>query len=346
MAEESAIEWTHATFNPWIGCTKVSPACDHCYAETLSKARLGVPWGAGQPRRRTSVQNWNLPLRWDRKAAKEGRRMRVFCASLADVFDAEVSDEWRSNLFMLIDRTPNLDWLLLTKRPAVARKVMPVTPRPNVWLGTTVENQAMADARIPHLLATPAAVRFLSMEPLLGPVDLDPWLYDTAPSTAGPWTDPLGRRVRTRGSCIGGQTFSIRPAGLLHWVIAGGESGPGARPTHPDWFRSIRDQCAAAGVPFLFKQWGEWAPMDAARIVKDIPIPPRGGIHGDWVKRYVVFADDAGAARVQAETLGPIGGSLVYRVGKTRAGRLLDGVLHDGYPVCAALSKAKEEDRG
>ncbi|AWJ91448.1 phage Gp37/Gp68 family protein (plasmid) [Azospirillum baldaniorum] len=329
MAENSAIEWTDATFNPWIGCTKVSPACDHCYAETLSKARLGVPWGAGQPRRRTSVQNWNLPLRWNRKAEKEGRRMRVFCASLADVFDAEVSDEWRNDLFDLIDRAPNLDWLLLTKRPAVARKVMPATPRPNVWLGTTVESQAMAETRIPHLLATPAAVRFLSMEPLLGPVDLTRVVISEGPAEF--YGHPNITKARfTVNALAGVQSFGWRS---LDWVIVGGESGPKARPMHPDWARSLRDQCAAADVPFLFKQWGEWAPMDAARIVKDIPIPPRGGIHGDWVKRYVVFADDAGAVRVQAEPFSALDNTLMYRVGKKAAGRYLDGVLHDALPA-------------
>lgn len=325
MAETSAIEWTHATFNPWIGCTKISAACDHCYAETLSKARLGVPWGAGQPRRRTSVQNWNLPLRWDRKAAKEGRRMRVFCASLADVFDAEVSDEWRNDLFMLIDRTPHLDWLLLTKRPAVARKVMPAEPRPNVWLGTTVEDQKMAEARIPHLLATPAAVRFLSMEPLLGPVDLRPWLQ-------GVPTDADMTAFRR-----------------VDWVIAGGESGHGARPSHPDWFRAIRDECVATGVPFLFKQWGEWRPISEGegdwydplyrpvRLAKDGE--DQDAINESYGRRCavpeVIFHNDGSAHDLtdfDAFAAGR-GAMHTFRVGKKAAGRHLDGVLHDGYPA-------------
>lgn len=288
MAENSKIEWTHATFNPWIGCTKVSPACDHCYAETLSKARLGVAWGAGQPRRRTAASTWKAPLSWNRKAAKEGRRMRVFCASLADVFDTEVPDAWRDDLFALIDQTPNLDWLLLTKRPAVARKVMPPEPRPNVWLGTTVEDQKMAEVRIPHLLETPATVRFLSMEPLLGSVDLTQWVHPFGGTDEAPCD---------RSCCD-------TPRGPLHWVITGGESGPGARPTHPEWFRSIRDQCAAAGVPFLFKQHGDWASAKG--------MPGRLSVGH-------VFDD----------------GYQMIRIGKKGGGRHLDGVLHDGYPVGA-----------
>ncbi|MCG5241364.1 phage Gp37/Gp68 family protein [Azospirillum doebereinerae] len=295
MAEVSAIEWTHATFNPWIGCTKLSAACDHCYAETLSKARLGVPWGAGQPRRRTAASTWKAPLSWNRKAAKEGRRMRVFCASLADVFDAEVPDAWRADLFALIDQTPNLDWLLLTKRPAVARKVMPAEPRPNVWLGTTVEDQKMAEARIPLLLETPAAVRFLSMEPLLGPVNLRQM---DAPDAFHDHLDALTGALLINGG--GGPCRHTK----LDWVITGGESGPGARPTHPDWFRSIRDQCAAAGVPFLFKQ------------------------HGDWVSSAEIGF--AGHEHKPAVTMAPYE---MMRVGKKAAGRHLDGVLHDGYPA-------------
>lgn len=325
MAENSAIEWTDATFNPWIGCTKVSPACDHCYAETLSKARLGVPWGAGQPRRRTATSTWKQPLAWNRKAAKEGRRMRVFCASLADVFDAEVAEEWRADLFALIDQTPSLDWLLLTKRPAVARKVMPATPRPNVWLGTTVENQAMAEARIPRLLETPAAVRFLSMEPLLGPVDLTniPWRFNGCSGETVKTINALTGNITVNDPVFGGGGGVVG----LDWVIAGGESGPGARPTHPDWFRSIRDQCAAGGAPFLFKQWGEWAPKRMLGL-QCAPGSTWGAINQDG--SFSQFAtpwnghDDDGMGDREA---------VMVRVGKKAAGRLLDGVLHDGYPA-------------
>lgn len=225
MAENSKIEWTDHTFNPWIGCTKVSPACDHCYAEALDKRwNGGERWGPHAIRTRTSAANWKKPLQWDRKAEQLGVRYRVFCASLADVFDNHKSIEpkWRLDLFDLIEDTPNLDWLLLTKRPQNALKFFPVewaahgAPR-NVWIGTTVENQEEYDRRIGPLERLPAEIKFLSMEPLLGPVDLG-------------------------------------PDRLVDWVIVGGESGPDYRPADLDWFRSLRDQCARLDIPFLFKQ--------------------------------------------------------------------------------------------
>lgn len=145
MGDTTKIEWANKTFNCWIGCTKVSPACDHCYAESMAKRYGWAKWGAGEPRKRTSEANWKKPLAWDREAANEGTRPRVFCASLADVFDAEVDPAWRVDLFHLILATPNLNWLLLTKRPQVAKKWFESAPVPlNVWLGTTVENQEMA----------------------------------------------------------------------------------------------------------------------------------------------------------------------------------------------------------
>ena len=245
MSEHTEISWTDATFNPWEGCQKVGPGCDHCYAETRNARYAGgkaINWGPGAPRRRTSVSNWNLPRRWNREHdaffAEHGRRRRVFCASLADVFDNAVPVQWRRDLFDLIEATPNLDWLLLTKRIGNARSLYgeayldSARPWPaNVWLGATVVNQEEADRDIPKLLAVPARVRFLSIEPMLGPISLD---------------------------CFPVYGEDERP--LLHWVICGGESGLGARPMHPDWARSLRDQCASAGVPFHFKQWGGWRP--------------------------------------------------------------------------------------
>ncbi|NUB14545.1 DUF5131 family protein [Azospirillum brasilense] len=354
MGENSKIEWCHHTLNPWIGCTKVSPACDNCYAEKERAVTcLGVTWGAGQPRHRTSAGTWKQPLAWDRKAAKEGRRMRVFCASLADVFDAEVPDDWRDDLFALIAATPHLDWLLLTKRPAVARKYLTnryAKPAPwfeashrlgttlknsagsiyikavcargqfeNVWLGTTVENQAMAEARIPHLLGTPAAVRFLSMEPLLGMVDLRRWMADLCPNCLQPGCVPSLRFDSAEVFSICGSFVIETPRPLIDWVIAGGESGSKARPSHPDWFRSLRDQCAAAGVPFVMKQWGEWAPTQ--------PVPG-GDLGGD------MRADRVRIVKLAGENDGHFrrGDALMARVGKRNAGRLLDGVLHDALP--------------
>lgn len=233
MAENSKIEWTHHTFNPWVGCTRLSPACDHCYAEGWAK-RTGQSHLWEGDRRRTSVSNWQQPLKWDRAAAAAGIRQRVFCASLADVFDNQVPTRWRDDLWHRIAQTPNLDWMLLTKRPQNIAKMLPdprtgvpawgddfLTCWTNVWLGTTVEDRERL-RNIDHLRAVPAAVRFLSVEPLLedlGEIDLSG----------------------------------------IHLVIVGGESGPGARPMHPAWVRNIERQCRSAGVAFFFKQWGDWA---------------------------------------------------------------------------------------
>ena len=263
MGSNSKIEWTGTrlpdgtwepgnTFNPWVGCTKVSPGCDHCYAEGWAKRSGLVTWGGD--RRRTSAANWRQPIKWNRQAAAAGVRKRVFCASLADVFDNQVPAEWRADLWALIGETPALDWLLLTKRPQNAAKMIVDArraclggvdaadehfqwPWPNVWLGTTVENQAEADRRVPHLLAVPAAVRFLSCEPMLGSID-------------------LMRAGATEVDCVapGEANIGAFSRGLVDWIIVGGESGPGARPMHPDWARSLRNQCQAAGVPFFFKQ--------------------------------------------------------------------------------------------
>ena len=233
MARDSAIEWTGHTFNPWWGCTKVSPACDHCYAETWAKRTGHHVWGAKSPRRRLSDDYWDQPLRWDQDAAQAGRRARVFCASMADVFEwSRGLDGLRERLWELVERTPNLDWLLLTKRPHLARRLAPWADAwpVHVWLGTTVENQHFADRRIRFLLDVPCRYRFLSCEPLLGPVDLSQYL------------------------------------GALQWIIAGGESGGRARPTHPDWIRGLRDQCVNAGVAFHFKQWGNWYPQEGADV--------------------------------------------------------------------------------
>lgn len=304
MAEVSAIEWTDATFNPWIGCTKISPACDHCYAEDWAK-RYGWPAWGGE-RRRTSASTWRQPVRLNAKAIAEGRRIRVFCASLADVFDNQVPAEWRDELWALIRATPALDWLLLTKRPQNIAKMQPAdwgAGYPNVSLGTTVEDQERADQRIPHLVAVPAARRFLSMEPLLGPVDLSPWLVRVHHHPDNDQSSPAVQAiVQAAVQKLGG--------GKLHQIIAGGESGHHARPSHPDWFRSVRDQCAAAGVPFLFKQWGEWAPpaTSSPRAADDVL--------GDM--SHVAGFND---------------GTRVVRFGKKAAGRHLDGVLHDGFPA-------------
>jgi protein gp37 len=238
MGKDTSIEWTHHTFNPWWGCVKVSAACDHCYAETWAK-RLGEEvWGPGSARRFFSDAHWKEPLKWNADAVAQGVRKRVFCASMADVFENRVDlIPHRLRLLELIARTPQLDWLLLTKRIHLVKKQLPkgyVFPS-NVWLGTTVENQAEADKRVRHLLefATPA-VRFLSCEPLLGPLDL--------------------RRFLARNES------GVR----VDWVIAGGESGHSSRPMEPQWPDELRKQCTSARVAFHFKQWGHWAPVELA----------------------------------------------------------------------------------
>jgi protein gp37 len=255
MGKNTGVAWADDTFNPFWGCTKISPACANCYAATFDRRLGGDHWGPKAPRRFFGDKHWNEPLRWNREAEKAGERRRVFCASMADVFeihadpivDAQMSDA-RDRLWRLIAATPLLDWLLLTKRPeniasmvpwnvgfskeAVhtgsppARGNLPTPPWSNVWLGTTVENQAYADERIQHLLKVRAIVHFLSCEPLLGPIDLSRWLDE-----------------QTR-----------RPVSAIDWVITGCESGAGARPTDVEWYRSLRDQCAETGTDFFLKQ--------------------------------------------------------------------------------------------
>jgi protein gp37 len=242
MAENSKIEWCHHTFNAWIGCTRVSPGCANCYAESMSKRRGWAKWGPGEQRVRTSAQYWKQPHKWNREAAAEGVRRTVFCASLADVFEpgAEL-ERHRADLFKLIADTPALIWLLLTKRPEHALEIVrpnngwdphnlpqlpDVATPPKFMIGVTVENQAMLDKRAGHIaaLAHHAPV-FLSCEPLLSEI--------VFPS--GEWL-----------------------ADNVAWLIAGGESGHAARPMNGEWARSLRDQCKGVGVPFFFKQWGEY----------------------------------------------------------------------------------------
>lgn len=237
--KNSNIEWTHHTFNPWIGCTKVSPGCANCYAEALMDKRLGrAEWGDGKERKRTTYQYWKQPLVWNQEAKNSGIRARVFCASLADVFDPSVPLSWFYDLFNLITVTTSLDWLALTKRP----ENIHVTLRhagdyghrkwnlvedwwredgfKNIWLGVSAEDQERFDARWKILQEIPEALRFISAEPLLGPIELP---------ESGPFPN---------------------------WIIVGGESGPHSRPMHPEWVRSLRRQCEDRSIAFFFKQWG------------------------------------------------------------------------------------------
>lgn len=235
MAETTGISWTDHTFNPWWGCIKVSPACDNCYAERDSVRYGHAIWGKEAPRRFFSDKHWEGPVKWNATAARDGIRRRVFCASMADVMeDREDLRHSRVRLFNLIDDTPNLDWLLLTKRPMNFRRFLPATwkiyPRRNVWLGTTLESPDYL-WRIDALREVYAVVHFLSMEPLVSAIP-----------TIGQHLDDI------------------------EWIIAGGESGgKGARPAPAEWFRQIRDAATSRNIPFHFKQWGEYG-ADLIRI--------------------------------------------------------------------------------
>ena len=316
MAENSKIEWTDHTFNPWVGCTKISAACDNCYAESWAKRSGLVTWNG--PPRRTSQSAWRQPHKWNREAERSGVRKRVFCASLADVFDNQAPVEWRHDLWKLIAETPHLDWLLLTKRPQMFTVMLPNPPPTfgsypawgagwrHVSLGVTAENQDEADRRISILLATPAARRFISAEPLLGPLDIRPWLSDD-------------------DGCEG--CDDGRERARLNWVICGGESGPNARPMHPDWARDVRDQCAAVKVPFFFKQWGGWTPGE--NVGPSGRFPAMTYFDGEWNK-------DDGDDWTAEDERGPV----MFRVGKRSAGAFLDGREHREMP---GLKKVGDE---
>lgn len=393
MAENSGIEWTTHTFNPWRGCAKIAPGCANCYADTMSKRSprtLGI-WGPNGTRVVASEAMWREPVKWNREAACNIRfdatstRPRVFCASLADVFedwqspmqdasglvvgacdrcgkwgrDAENSwssccahrlnpvtiDDVRARLFALIDATPNLDWLLLTKRPENIRRMWPrrcdckVKPgdihsalcrirsgnlsdhyRPNVWLGTSVATQEDAEQNIPHLLNCRdlSPVLFVSAEPLLGDLGEDFIKRVKCPRCEDGMVDITGDGgldfFGPRCTLCNGKGWGI------DWLIVGGESGPNARPMHPSWVRSLRDQCAAAGVPFLMKQWGEWA--EASQV--------EGGV--DCMAKIQAIHPSGKLYKNSDTVPHGEGVAVIHRVGKKAAGRTLDGQIHDGYP--------------
>lgn len=231
--KNSLINWTHHTFNLWIGCTKVSPECLNCFAEEQQALRFHrVMWGPGQPRVRTSENYWLQILIWNAQAARSGVRQRVFVASLSDFFDQEVSDAWRTEAFELFKRCSHLDILILTKRPHVALQWAPQIERlPNIWLGVSAGDQTRADQRLPILARINAAVRFVSAEPLLGPIDLSSHIH------------------------------------AIDWLISGGESGPHWRPMDIQWARSLRDQCQSASIAYWFKQYAAARPHGLGRLL-------------------------------------------------------------------------------
>lgn len=253
MAETTKIEWADSTFSPWTGCQKVSSGCDNCYAEAWANRSGIVKWGPHATRRRTSPTLWAKPRQWQANAAafqrRHGHRQRVFCASLADIFDNKAPPGARCDLFTLIRSTPDLDWLILTKRPENITRFLPDdwgadwgTGYPNVWLGTTTEDEKHYRMRWPVLAAIPATVRFISYEPAVGPL--------------GP--------------------LDLGDGKVPHWVIGGGESGPKARAMSAEWARAVRDDCRRSGVPYFFKQWGSYAsnPLHAS---KDPVVNGKGG---------------------------------------------------------------------
>ncbi len=315
MADNAKIEWTDATWNPITGCTKVSAGCKHCYAEReWPRMTKLVPAYAGRDFTdvRTHADRLDQPLRWKKPRL-------IFVNSMSDLFHPDVPDSFLDKIFAVMVLADHHVFQVLTKRadrmrayltdPARKqriyaallamcggdadeqhlRKVAFQDAYPNVWLGVTVEDRAAAEERVPLLLATPASIRWLSCEPLLGAVSL-------TGLPGGPDADEDVRIDGLRGTFVTSprQETPSPLSARINWVVAGGESGPKARPMHPDWARSLRDQCAAADVPFLYKQWGEWAPSAA----------------------------NSGE-----------GDGLMARVGKKAAGRLLDGVQHDGWPV-------------
>lgn len=371
MGENSKIEWTHHTFNPWRGCSKVHAGCANCYAVTDRSVKIhGIKWGPHGTRVALSEAGWKEPLRWNRAAERDGERRRVFCASLADVFEdwqgpilehkgqrilqctscvepsgffhrGSVPNDGRTyehvcgeqfspltlgdlrrDLFALIDVTPWLDWMLLTKRPENVRGMWLTRAgesaagssvwsyRYNVWLGTSISDQATADTFVPRLLSLRdlAPVLFVSAEPLLGSIDL------TRLNNGGGETyNALTAEVTTHR----GHKFRVSDLDPLGLAIVGGESGPKARPMHPDWARAIRDQCVETAVPFFFKQWGEWAPSNQ--------IDPR--LCGSPTNRYRVHR---------------FGDAELRRYGKQIAGRRLDSVEWNQLPAGTSVSGNRE----
>ena len=337
MSDNSAIEWTDATWNPVTGCSEVSPGCDHCYAKTFAERWRGKPGHYFQNGFDVQLRpdKIGLPLSW-RKPRK------VFVNSMSDLFHDEVPDEYIARVFAVMAMTQQHTYQILTKRHGRMRSLLSDPdasfqgmvgearydlgdtdtnvpdpelpswgwPLPNVWVGVSVENQQWADIRIPALLDTPAAVRWLSCEPLIGPVDLTQWT-DTPP-ICGCGVPPEGAPGWPGGCCA--ECMLPQPSGI-DWVVVGGESGPGARPMHPDWARALRDQCGKAGVPYLFKQWGQWTWHPQLEA-------PNGfvGPNGEWDRR-------------QPRSARPDRWYPMWRVGKGRAGRVLDGRTWDEYPV-------------
>ncbi|RJO64977.1 MAG: phage Gp37/Gp68 family protein [Candidatus Omnitrophota bacterium] len=344
---KSKIEWTDVVWNPVTGCNKVSRGCKHCYAETIANrfwAKQYPQNADGSPRRFTDVRLH--PERLDEPLRLKTPR-RVFVNSMSDLFHETVDRHFIADVWRVMEKTPQHVYQVLTKRSErmwhwVTGYALYDKPLPNVWLGVSVENQQAADERIPWLLQTPAAVRFVSCEPLLGSVDFSSigsvgmgqcLECAGAGETAGHYFSPDG--VGVCGSCGGSGEDSNA---VLDWVIVGGESGPGARPMHPDWARSLRDQCQAGGVPFFFKQWGEFG-STGTNLLTDEPVFLQYQNYDHWTQKYWMAKDDilldatgermlnGGMIKVAIPPF-----TIMRRVGKRAAGRLLDGREWNEFP--------------
>ena len=315
MSDKTKIEWTDATWNPVTGCTKVSTGCDHCYAETIATRFFGTPLYPNGFEVTLRPERLDQPIRWKRPR-------RIFVNSMSDLFHTDVPDDYIAKVFAVMAIASRHTFQVLTKRHGRMKALLnsrdfyatvrghlrntygfsevdafgtDLFPLFNAWLGVSVEDQRTADLRIPALLDTPAAVRWLSCEPLLGRT----WLTGLLPSDSEVLS-PLGSHRRP----------------TVDWVVVGGESGPNARPMHPSWALSLRDQCVAASVPFLFKQWGEWKPTERLGA----------GVLDDPREAYAEVVDDGKLQFIEWRRI-------MCRVGKKAAGRELDGRTWDEYPV-------------
>lgn len=339
MAKSSSIEWCDATINPCCGCTPVSPACDHCYAARMAhRLALNIkipPYFAGLT---DNAGKWtgqvNLHPQLMKQVLRWQKPRKIFVGSMTDLFHEAVPDGFLDQIFAVMALAPQHTFMVLSKRPERMREYMehfvddacrptgcPIGgPLPNVWLGVTAENQAMADERIPTLLDTPAAKRFVSIEPTLGPLDLRSYLQDVIHQ------DEIGLAGRN-GPLITANDITDHDPWMrgLSWVICGGENGHGARPMHPDWARALRDQCSTADVPFFFKGWGEWTPYDPDAGV--VPNRSNGYSWGTIRMDGMFFPETTPWTGERGEEE-----AAMVRVGKHAAGRLLDGIQHDEFP--------------
>ena len=343
---KTRIEWAEVVWNPVTGCSKVSPGCKHCYAERFSRRLAGRHGYPSDDPFRVTLHPERLEQPW-----MHGHGRRVFVNSMSDLFHRDVSDEFIGQVFKVMAKYAQHTYLILTKRPErmldwAEKAVVPCCgcgwhgmpsvcnvcygsgrhpwrehPYPWVWLGVSAETQEYADERVPLLLKTPAAVRFVSCEPLLGPINLQPWLRPV-----GWWCDACGCSVpsesvtyeETHDEGTGGCGEPVEHVeARLDWVIVGGETGPGARPMHPQWVRDIRDACQAAGVPFFFKQWGEHV---GGQVMERLSSGKPGWCNYENNTATPMWTHDWGD------------GFVSLRVGKSVAGRLLDGRTWDALP--------------